>query len=63
MTRPTYKYPPKEAPPAPGWEWVCKTCGEVCKVTWQDVSPDERRMWEYRSDCCSGYFEERGMKE
>ena len=53
----------KEAPPTPGYEWICKTCEESCKVIYQDVSPDERRMWEYRSNCCSGYYTESVIEE
>ena len=54
----------KTTPAPSGWDWICRTCGEVCRVTWQDVGPYEGQevCMEWRSDCCSAYVDERDME-
>ena len=56
---------PKEALPVPGYEWVCRSCGEPCKVTRQDIGPYEGRevFMDYRSDCCSALYDEQLIEE
>ena len=63
MTR--FKEILRVATPPPGREWVCSTCGEVCAVEMMDIGSYEGRevYYDWRSDCCSGFYEDREMED
>ena len=44
--------------PAPGFEFVCCSCGEVCVAKWQDIGIYDRREMAWRSDCCGSLIDE-----
>jgi hypothetical protein len=51
--------------PTPGMVWVCKICNEKCNVTRQDIGPYEgrERYYDWRTDCCSGFYDEEAMND
>jgi hypothetical protein len=49
-----------KVPPVPelGFEFICCTCGDVCRATWQDIGFGDRREMAWRSDCCGSLIDE-----